>query len=248
MRILKYITSLSVLLVSQSVMAQDNEQPIIQKVEKDFKPSEVIFATDVIGLGKTLFTDETKLEFHSKIDFHHYYLVGEFGMDKINLNGNGFDYNAEGTFFRVGPHVNMMPYNKHRSSIFFGLMYARSSFKDEITYQQADQGWGVQNLNFANDNLKARWYEANLGINVRVFGPVYLGYTLRFKFAKSLSGNEKLTPYEIPGYGKADKGGQFGFNYYVIYKLRFRDKPIPKKPTKLPRRDSQNKPKPAGGL
>lgn len=235
MKILKYITSLIILLSGEYLTAQE--------VKKDFVPSEVIFATDVVGLGKTLFTDEIKLEFHSKVDFGQYYLAGEFGVDKINPTGEGFDYSSEGTFFRVGPHINMMPYNKHRSSIFFGLMYARSNFNDKISYDQADQGWGAGTLNYTNDNLTARWFEANLGINVKIAGPIYLGYTLRFKFSKSLSGNEELFPFEIPGYGKADKGGQFGFNYYVIYKLRFRDKPIPKRPIKIPEKKVEE-PKP----
>ena len=222
MRILRYIISLLLWAVVFTATAQE--------VKKDFAPSEVIFGTDIIGLGKTLFTDQTKLEFHAKIDFHHYYLAGEFGIDKINPTGEGFNYRAEGTFFRIGPHVNLMPYNAHRSSIFFGIMYARSSFNDRINYAQEDTGWGSENLSYSNDNLKARWFEANMGINVKVVGPLYLGYTLRFKFSKSLTGNDELFPFEIPGYGRADKGAQFGFNYYVIYKLRFRDKPISKRP------------------
>ncbi|SMD33194.1 hypothetical protein SAMN04488029_1551 [Reichenbachiella faecimaris] len=240
MRTLKYIISLFVLIVNFGVSAQEIKKE--QKVKKDFMPSEVIFATDVIGLGKTLFSDETKLEFHSKIDFHHYYLAGELGIDKINLTGEGFDYSSDGTFFRLGPHVNMMPYNKHRSSIFFGIMYARSSFSDHITYAQSDTGWGEDQLIYSNENLEARWFEANMGINVNIAGPLYMGYTVRFKFSKKLSDNGKLFPFEIPGFGQADKGSQFGFNYYVIYKLRFRDKPIPKRPVKIPEKTEKQVP------
>lgn len=203
-----------------------------QEAKKDYKPSEILLAADVIGLGKTLFTDETKLEFHSRIDFHHFYLAGEFGIEKINPSGSDFDYSSEGTFFRLGPQINLMPHNKHRSSIFFGIMYGRSSFEDRITYAQPDTGWGDQNLGYANERLTARWFEANMGINVKVFGPLYLGYTVRFKFAKTLSGHEELLPFEIPGYGEASKGSRFGFNYYLIYKFRFRDKPVPKRPIK----------------
>lgn len=224
MRTLKYIISLSFFLSGFGSWAQE--------AKKDFKPSELIVGVDAIRLGKTLFTDETQLEFHSRIDFHQYYLAGEFGIDKTKASGNGFDYSAEGTFFRVGPQVNMMPYNKHRSSIYFGLMYARSSFSDQIIYDTDDTGWGAQSITYSNDNLTARWYEANVGINVKVLGPLYLGYTVRFKFAKKLSGAGELQPFEIPGFGEANKGSRFGLNYYLIYKLRYRDKPIPKRPTK----------------
>ncbi|MEP2024678.1 MAG: DUF6048 family protein [Reichenbachiella sp.] len=238
MRTLKYTISLSILVVCFAASAQE--------AKKDFVPSEIIFASDVIGLGKTLFSDETKLEFHSKIDFHHYFLAGDFGVDKINLSGEGFDYHSEGTFFRIGPHINMMPYNKHRSSIFFGLMYARSSFNDRMDYSQSDSGWGGGQISYTNDNLKARWFEANMGINVKVVGPLYLGYTIRFKFSKSLSDTGELLPFEIPGFGQAAKGSQFGFNYYVIYKLRFRDKPVPKRPIKVSPREDRDKQEPTG--
>lgn len=224
MKILKYTISLLFFILSANSFAQEGK--------KDFIPSEILFATDAVGVGKTVFTKETQLEFHTKIDFHHYYLAAEFGVNKINPTGASFNYTSEGTFFRIGPHVNLMPYNKHRSSIFFGLMYARSSFSDEIGYTQSNAGWGNQTITYANDGLKARWYEANIGINAKVVGPIYLGYTLRFKFAKSLTGNEELFPLEIPGYGAADKGNRFGFMYQIIYKFRFRDKPIPKRPIK----------------
>lgn len=227
MRILKYITSAFILFLGWNF-------GLAQESKKDFVSSEVLLATDVIGLGKTVFTDETSLEFHSKIDFHHFYLAGSFGIEKISPRGEGFDYSSEGTFFRVGPQVNLMPYNKHRSSVFFGLMYARSSFKDQISYTQPDVGWGDDNISYENDDLQARWFELNMGINAKVVGPLYLGYTVRFKFSKTLSGNGELLPFEIPGFGGADKGSRFGFNYYIIYKLRFRDKPIPKRPIRKP--------------
>lgn len=231
MKILKYIGSFLFFILTLGASAQEEK--------KDFRPSEILFATDVVGLGKTIFTEDTKLEFHTKLDFHHYYLAGEFGISQINPTGTNFDYTSEGAFFRIGPQVNLMPYNKHRSSIFFGVMYARSSFSDKIDYTQSDIIWGDKTTVYANDELKARWYEANIGINTRLVGPIYLGYTLRFKFAKSLSGHQELFPLEIPGFGAADKGNSFGFTYQIIYKLRFRDKPIPKRPLRKENEDEK---------
>ncbi|MEO9966400.1 MAG: DUF6048 family protein [Reichenbachiella sp.] len=235
MKILKYTASL--ILVLNCTMSWS------QELKKDYKPSEILFAADIIDLGKTFFTDETRLEFHSKIDFHQFYLTGEFGVDKFKLGGDNYTYTSEGSFFRIGPQVNLMPYNLHRSSIFFGLMYARSSFNDQINYDQSDAGWGGTTIDYKNDNMSARWFEANVGINVKIAGPVYLGYTVRFKFSKALTGNGELFPYEIPGYGEADKGSRFGFNYYLIYKLRFRNKPVPKRPIRRAE-EPENVPRP----
>jgi hypothetical protein len=236
MKILRYTISLLFVLSYLSGAGQ--------KAKRDYVPSEVIFAADVVGLGTTLFTNETKLEFHSKIDFHHFYLAADFGTSKINPSTEQFNYSSQGTFFKVGPHVNFMPYNKHRGSIYFGLMYANSYFNDRITYSQSNDAWGDSSFELSNDNLKSRWFEANIGMNVKVAGPLYLGYMLRFKFANTLTGAGELEPLEIPGFGPANKGANFGFNYYIIYKLRFRDKPIPKRPIKVrtQERDENNSP------
>ncbi|MCV9387708.1 DUF6048 family protein [Reichenbachiella ulvae] len=237
MKISKYIFfSFSLLFITKTLSAQEY---IYEKRERDWKPSEVFFSADVVGLGR-LISGDIQSEFQTKIDFDQFYLALDGGRSDLSSSGNGFNYSSSGYFFRVGPQANLIPYNKNRSSIFFGVNYAQSLFSDQIDYRVIQSAWGEQDLSFKNDNLTARWFEANLGIQARIFGPIYLGYTIRFKMAKKLSGEGVLEAYEIPGFGRASSSATFGFNYYIIYRLGFRDKPIPAKPRKIKVKDEND--------
>jgi hypothetical protein len=190
-----------------------------QVPKKDYRPSEISFGMDMLKVGKTLSTNRTEFEFQSKVDFNKYYLAADFGTLKMSPNGTDFNYQMSGNYFRIGPQVNFMSYSSSRSDLFFGLMYSRASLKDELDYLKSGNGWNDEQINLVNNKLNARWWEANLGLTVKVAGPIHFGWSMRFKFAKKLSGYQVLHPLEIPGFGEASKGNQFGFNYYVIYKL-----------------------------
>ncbi|PIB36506.1 hypothetical protein BFP72_14410 [Reichenbachiella sp. 5M10] len=203
-----------------------------EKRVRDWKPSELFLSADVVGMAR-LVSGDVQTEFQAKVDFDHFYMAVDWGRSNLNSDGENFDYQSSGNFFRVGPQVNFTPYSKIRSSIYFGLMYAHSSFTDEINYFVVGDDWDNVDLSYENKGMSANWMEAMMGLNVRIVGPLFLGYTVRFKLAKWMSDYEVLQPYEIPGYGQADKSSVFGFNYYITYRFGFRKKPIETKPKRV---------------
>lgn len=237
MKIFRYLTIsfLTLGIYSQSY-AQQYEY---EKRKRDWKPSELFFAADVVGLAR-LISGDVQTEFQTKIDFDQFYFALDMGVSNLNSSGDGFDYSSSGYFFRVGPQANLIPYNKNRSSIYFGLMYAQANFSDDISYNLQENAWGNQQLAMKNRDMTARWMEASMGIQARVYGPIYMGYVIRFKMAKTLSGDGTLQPYEIPGFGQSSKNTNFGFNYYIIYRLGFRKKEIPLRPKKVKISDSKD--------
>jgi len=224
-RTFKYIVSLILLLLSLKTNAQHYE-----KRERDWKPSEFYLSADLVGLTKLVSDNDFQFEVQGKIDFDRYYLVLDWGITQLELSGDDFEYGVQGNFFRIGPQVNLMPYNELRSNIYFGIMYGQSNFSDEILYSRSTVHWPEEDLMLSNSNLVSRWAEVNLGINARIYKSFYMGFIVRFKFVNTLSGAETLNPYTIPGYGKADELNRFGFNYFLTYRIPFRDKPIGTKP------------------
>ncbi|MFY0625194.1 MAG: hypothetical protein JXR07_02785 [Reichenbachiella sp.] len=226
MRTSEYIISFLFLVLIQDLNAQESlEAP------RDWKPSLLFLSSDVVGLIDMASGGDTQAEFSAKMDFDQLFLAFDFGFENSHLsNGTSFDYTSEGRFFRVGPQINFMKYEKSRTNIFFGLMYANSKLNDQISYTVPEGAWEANELSYSNNNFKAQWFEANVGISVRIVGPLFLGYTIRFKLAKWMDTPEDLMPYSIPGFGPADKASNFGFNYYLTYRLGFRKKKIPDKP------------------
>lgn len=245
--IFRYIVSIAFLVLSCDLLAQPGEialkrdsisgasvaGPKVKKprVKRDFKPSSFKVGGDVLGFGRSLIeSDYTHYEAQFDVDFHRYFFVVDVGRQEHSFSGSSFAYSNDGNYFRVGIQANMTQFNEDRNVIFFGLRYARSNFSDKLNFTQATDHWGSGDIALNNNGLSARWFELNTGMKVRVTGQLYLGYTIRFKLAKSMSQpTSTLQPYTIPGFGLASKGSNIGFNYYILYRLPFRNKPVPKK-------------------
>lgn len=226
---MKFIASILLAICALASYAQEGPP----KRQKDFVPSALYLSADGLGLAKTIVSNRTELDFQAKVDLDFYFLAVDYGFSKFDLSNTNFSYTNEGSFFRIGPQVNLMPYNKHRSMITFGLSYAFAQFKDQTNFFVSGQNWNDAQINLSNDNLKSSWYEMSLGLMVKLAGPIHIGYMARYQFAQSVSGYGDLFPYEVPGFGSAGKGNNFRFNYYITYKLGFRNKPIPKRPRRI---------------
>jgi hypothetical protein len=233
MKILGCTISLVFMIALGELSAQD---PVRPKRERDWNPSAVYLSGDLASPFRSAFSQTNTYEFRTKVDFDSYFLVFDYGRVNstisrvIDPTGADFDYKSEGNFFRIGPQVDFMPFNKNWSNLTFGIMYAWANFNDRIDYELRNEEWDDVNLNYSNNSIRARWYEASLGLSAHIIGPLYLGYTFRFKLAKKMSDPGPLKPYEIPGFGPARRGSNFGMSYYITYRLGFRKKAVPVKP------------------
>ena len=243
MKALGCLISLGIAMMTLPVLGQGpgnqeyEERPRVElpKREKDWVPSVVFLSYDMVSLVNSASSDRFQGELNAKIDFDEFYLAVDYGWSDRTISEAGFEYDHQGSYFRIGPEVNFMPYNKSRSQLFAGLKYAWSRFDDQIDYQTVSDDWSESNLSFSNRDIKAWWLEANFGLNVRIVGPFYMGYVVRFKFSRALADTDELVPYEIPGYGRADRSSTFGFSYYLTYRFGFRNKPVPQRPEKAKR-------------
>ena len=209
------------------------------KVKRDFKPSAIRFGIDLFGLGRTIGSKGfSQYEGQLDIDFYRYFFVIDYGMESNEFNSSEYNYNNSGTYYRVGVQANLTQYNKDRNIIFFGLRYARAAFEDKLSNFIETNRWGSAQFEVSNNQINANWFEMNLGMKGQVFKNLYVGYTVRFKFAKGTSDTPDLSPHLIPGFGKYSKGSNLGFNYYIQYRIPFRKKPIPQKIEKVRRSDA----------
>ncbi len=199
--------------------------------EKDWRPSAVRVGTDVFGFGKSaLQQGYTRQEFQADIDFYKYFLVVDAGRESVDLSDERYMHESTGSFYRIGVDVNFTPYNANRDIFFFGVRYARASFSETLTFGYGVPYWGVSSVTSTNQGISSQWMEGVIGIKVRVWQQLYMGYTVRAQLFNSIKGAGSLVPYQVPGYGVLSSGGSFGFGYHVFYRLAFRDKAIPIKP------------------
>ena len=174
---------------------------------------------------------DTRYSGQLDFSFGRFMLVGEYGIAETSQQNNPdrsappFTYESDGSFFRVGIDVNLLKdretgrYDAADDILLFGLRYARAQIDDRLQYQSIDSLWGNTTIAQQNDGLAVSWVEMTAGVKVEIIKNIFLGYNLRFKFARSFSDEPELLPYYIPGFGRSDQEERFGFDYYVFYRF-----------------------------
>ena len=224
-RISRYIFSLALLLLV----------PIILKAQKGtVLPSAVRIGTDLGYLGVSIFDPEKKtFEINTDIDFYKFFITADYGMASWSFSKPDYDYSNSGSYFKIGLDYNFLARDPDLNVIYFGAKYANSRFKETFDYSVSDPLYYDYVNNINKTDMSAYWIEANFGMKIRVWKQLYLGWVGRIKFARKIqSGGYSMATYYIPGYGKAAEDTRWGFNYQIMYRIPYREKP-PYRPKKV---------------
>lgn len=226
----KYIFSL-LLLITAALPVLSQSDTVRVRQEADWAPSALRVGTEVTGPLFGLFSEDlSQYEITADVDFHKYFLVADYGYERRIREGEDFRFETNGTYWRAGVDMNFLATDPSRSVLFFGLRYARASFSGDLTFMQSDSVvFGQGDINYTFQDYTAQWGEAVVGLKVQVFSNFYLGMTGRFKFAINIDGELAVSAYEVPGFGVADDNSSFGLDYYIYYRIPWRNKPIPPK-------------------
>ncbi|MEO1054677.1 MAG: DUF6048 family protein [Bacteroidota bacterium] len=184
---------------------------------------------DIFGLGQTFLSQERDvLEFQGDVRLKSYFFAVSYGtasLDDSNVE-RGILYENSGSYFRAGIDYNFLNKDPDGSAFFFGIRYARGSVEDRLRFDfSGDPNWAdTPGLDRQNDRLSTRWLEFTSGLKVKVYKLIWFGYNLRFNFALNIEESNTLLPFFVPGYGLAQEGSRWGFNYYVLFDIPFKKK------------------------
>ncbi|QSE97906.1 DUF6048 family protein [Fulvivirga lutea] len=242
MRILEYTISLILIVYSLNASAQvDSIATDSSRVNK-FKPTGVRVGLDLVSLGQGVVdkglsaitqADVRQWKISADIDFYRYFLNIEYGIFERQWNGpnDASIYQNEGNFFKIGPDINFLHRDPDQSALFFGIRYAQANYEDRLVYDYTSDFWGNGTESLENSTLTSRWYELTTGLKVKLYKFIWSGYTARFKFSVNDNySNNELAPLWIPGFGRATEESRWGFEYWIIFKIPFREyTPAPKR-------------------
>lgn len=183
----------------------------------------------------------TPYELNTAVDFARCILEGDYGWGHIHWEGYNAktsmssSYTSSGQYFRVGLNYNLLQDTPDRNMAFLGFRYARSFLQDHLVSKVSYDSKGLiktQNVSIDSkqNNVKARWFEAVVGVKVKVWGPLYAGGTLRHKFGLRIDHADSHVPYDMLGWGLNDQEKTFGFNLYLSLRIPFSYDTLPSYP------------------
>lgn len=215
----RLVISLALLMVASTAHAQLK----MFRMEKDsiplFRGFSVSF--DLVGPAQLLLSDHGEIEGALRINLHdQWFPIVEIGVGKANHEKDevtGITYKTTAPYFRAGIDLNLLK-NKHQSNrLYGGIRYAFTSYKADIIREalpdpvwQYESGFGVEGM-----KCNMHWMELVIGIDAKIFGPLHLGWNVRYKRRISHKEGDIGQTWYVPGFGINDQDN-IAANFNVI--------------------------------
>lgn len=233
---LTYIISISFLMHSFLLHSQDTTTNTDSTFLKTNRYG-LWVGTDLYKLARTAFDENyTGLEITGQYRLtKKMFLAADVGNEKITQNDSQLSTTTIGTFIAAGFNYNLYTnWLDMENQIYIGMRYGLSSFSQTLnSYEIYDANPYFPNPNKVVDSgdsysgLTAQWAEVVLGMNVKVFNNVFVGFSLNMNVLLTNKTPPNFDNLYIPGFNRTYNGDfGAGFNYNVSYFI-----PIYKKKT-----------------
>ncbi len=158
------------------------------------------------------------------------------GMANSTPEDANFTYKSKAALYgKIGASYNFL-YNKTPDyQLLGGFRFGFSSFSYDITDIKLNSGYWDQTAGFdiLNQKSHASWAEILLGIKVKVYKNISMGWSFRYRIMMSYKKNINSDPWYIPGMGSrtASSSGTFSIFYTIPFKNK-KISPLPVEPPK----------------
>lgn len=145
-----------------------------------------------------------------------YFPVAEVGIGKADHHNDvtQISYKTTAPYIKIGADFNILR-NKHDIyRMFAGARYAFTSFKYDLSAPDVtDPVWqGSAVYSASGVSCSYHWIEALIGVDAKIWGPVHLGWSLRYRGRIAYNDGYLGNSWYVPGYGKtgsSNLGGTF---------------------------------------
>ena len=177
----------------------------------------IAVSVDLVGPMQMVFGDYGQYEAALRINLkNRYFPIVELGIGKADHNDDATDitYKTSAPYAKIGVDFNLLK-NKHDIyRLFAGARYAFTSFKYDLSHPgMTDPVWGGM-APYEGYGIKCsyQWLEIVIGVDAKMWGPVHLGWSVRYRSRLSHNDGTMGNTWYVPGFGKAGSsslGGTF---------------------------------------
>ncbi len=170
------------------------------------------------------------VEFSGELNLHNRYIpVVEVGLGQSSYTpgDNNYTYKVPVTpYVRVGCNYNFIYNSNPDYMAFAGLRFGWSHFNYEVNdVRLSSDYWGESaTFNLPRQTSNVTYMQVLFGIRVKVFGPVSMGWCIRYKAKLHESEAAYGRPWYIPGYGS--RNGAVTGSFAITYTLPLKKKEI----------------------
>ena len=218
-----FVSRLAVSLLLLVLLAPSAYGQKLFRMEKDSIPFFRGFSLsfDLVGPVMLMVSDHGEYEGALRINLHdQWFPVFELGIGRANHENDevtGLTYKTTAPYFRIGMDWNVMK-NKHLPNrIFAGFRYAFTAFKaDYINDNLIDPVYQYKAVyDIEGVSCSQQWLELVFGIDAQLYGPIHLGWNIRYLRRLFYKEGDIGKAWYVPGFGINDKNNFVG-NFNII--------------------------------
>lgn len=178
---------------------------------------------DAVGPIQLMVSDYGQYEAALRVNLKdRYFPIVELGVGKANGTDEStqLTYKTTAPYGRIGCDFNLLK-NKHDIyRLYGGVRYALTYYKYDLSSPDIeDPIWGG-NTSYGAKGVKCNyhWAEFLVGVDAKIWGPLRMGWSLRYKRQLFHDDGDLGNTWYVPGYGK--KGGsRFGGTFNIAFEL-----------------------------
>lgn len=178
---------------------------------------------DAVGAVQSLISDYGQYEGGVRLGIRNkYFPVVEMGWGMANHHNEvtNIGYKTQAPYAKVGLDLNFMKNKRDNNRIYGGVRVAGSRFKIHYTAPTTtDPVWQTQ-TDINVDGVKAwyTWLEFVGGLDAHIWGPIRLGWTVRYQRRLMHNNGTLGNVWYVPGWGKADNA-KFTATFNLIVEI-----------------------------
>jgi hypothetical protein len=178
---------------------------------------------ELIGAIQMIASDHGQLEAGLRLNLKdRYFPAFEIGIGKADEKDEYIDdswFKTRAPYFRIGCDYNILR-NKHDPyKAFVGLRYGFSRFdydttvgkitqiEDDPATEEDESSTETTYTDYKGLNGTYHWLEAVFGVDAKIWGPLHLGWDVRYRRALTNKHSDVAEPWYIPGFGNKKTAG-----------------------------------------
>ena len=163
-------------------------------------------SADLLGVGMVHLADYGQYEAALRVNLRdRYFPIVEVGYGKADHEdeGTSLRYKTNAPYGRVGVDFNLLKDKHDKYRLLAGVRYGFTSFKFDLFHPgMKDPAWFDQ-VEFSTEGVKCKyhWVEAVVGVDATIWGPLHLGWSVRYRNRISHHVDELDNTWYVPGFG-----------------------------------------------
>ena len=180
-------------------------------------------SVDVVGLIQLGVSDYGQYEAALRVNLKdRYFPIIELGLGKCDSDDEAttLHYHTSAPYGRIGIDFNLMK-NKHDIyRIYAGARYGFTSFKFDVSHPGLTDPYWKDEVSFGAEGVQStyHWLEAVMGVDAKIWGPIHLGWSVRYRRRLARSVDALDNSWYVPGYGLSG-GSVLGGTFNIILEI-----------------------------